>query len=125
MGGFFGKIFGAPRALFRQLVALLVPFVERARGSEEWGLGLEWFVRIILLGAIYGGLYWVSKYYEIGTRLVANRLVFGIGLQDFWLPTLVLLAIGLLWIAWWVWQLLRPEEVAAEFPDIKLAWEEG
>ena len=46
-------------------------------------------------------------------------------LREVWLPLLFVLVYILIWLGWTLWKLLGPDQLAADFPDIDKAWEEG
>src|SRR5207253_8500431 len=46
-------------------------------------------------------------------------------LRHGWAPLLFLLIYVLMWLGWWLWKLLQPEEEASVFPDIDEAWAEA
>jgi hypothetical protein len=46
-------------------------------------------------------------------------------LHTVWLPLLYLLMYGLMWLMWWLYRLLGPDNDFGEFPDIDKAWDEA
>src|SRR5437868_288837 len=101
----------------RRLFALVVPFLYQARYFRGWSVGLRWGLRILLLGGLLFGLWWINWYFELETLLPDAPKLFGkdrLSLAHFWLPIIGLLVLALVWVGWWLWTLLGPEEDLVE-----------
>lgn len=118
-------MFSALKDLLHRALSLVIPFLEQARDVKSWNPVLKWTIRILLLIVLYVGLIIVSQLLELGPRIRLPFLPLGAKTYDFWLPTLVMLTLALLWLAYWVWLLLQAQQDEAEFPDILAAWDQG
>src|SRR4051812_34475593 len=98
----------------RRIVSLIVPFVSEGRHLRQWGQGIKWALRIILLVGLFVGLWWVNRYFELD-RLISPPILRRFHLEKFWLPILAGLLLVLAWLGWWLWKLLGPEEEQADF----------
>jgi hypothetical protein len=101
--------------------ALILPFVGRARGLTQYGAGLLWTLRFILLAAAFVGLWLINKY-VIPDSWIRPPIK---ELRDWWLPILGALAYLLVVIGLWLLRLLGPEAEEEEFADIAQAWNEA
>ncbi len=109
-------------ALIGRIWALIFPSFGKARTSlEGWGRGLRWTIRIVVLAGILVGLWWINVRFDLSPQILAPTK----RLRDFFLPILGLLLYILLWLAWWLWRLLGPEEATLDFADIDDAWKEA
>jgi hypothetical protein len=105
----------------RRIVGLFVPWVARARDFPGLSTGVRRALGVVLLVGILVALWWVNVHFDLSPLVLAPRP----WLRRFWLPLLALLLYAIIWLGWWLWQLLAPEEEAADFPDIDAAWEEA
>src|SRR5437870_1376555 len=108
--------------VIRRIVGLVLPFFSHAREYRAIGPGLKKFLHVFLLACILAGLYWVNWYFDLSRYLPKAPTQF---LRNSWLPIIFLLLYALLWLGWWLWKLLGPEEESSDFPDIDEAWEEA
>lgn len=106
-----------------RIVALITPF-RRGREFFRMGRGLRAFIHVLIVAGVLVGLWWLNTYFDLGKLLKAPTL-FRIPLRDFWLPILFLLLYSMVWLGWWLWKLLGPEEYVSVFPDLDEAWDEA
>jgi hypothetical protein len=106
---------------FRQLLGLVFPFFSKARDLKGMGPQIRAVLHVVMLVAILVGLAILHHLLDLGKLIKAPYPL----LRDYWLPLLVLLVYVLMWLGWWLWKLLQPEEEASVFPDIDEAWTEG
>src|SRR5439155_2313725 len=118
---FLEKLASAFWTFCTRVGALILPFVGRARGLTQYGAGLLWTLRLILLAAAFVGLWLINKY-VIPDSWIRPPLK---ELRDWWLPILGALAYILVVIGLWLLRLLGPEAEEEEFADIAEAWREG
>src|SRR6516225_749755 len=103
---------------FRQLLGLILPFFSKARDLKGMGPQLRRVLHIILLIAILAVLAFLNRYLDFGTIVRSTNPY----LRDYLLPLLFLLVYVIMWLGWWLWKLLQPQEEASIFPDIDDAW---
>src|SRR5713226_8965914 len=106
---------------FRQLLGLVLPFFSKTRDLKGMGPQLRRVLHVLMLVLILVGLAIIHNLLDLG-RLLKAPYAF---LRDYWLPLLFLLVYVLMWLGWWLWKLLQPEEEASIFPDIDDAWAEA
>ena len=82
---------------------------------------LKWVLHLLVLVLILAGLWF------LGWRLKLDRhiRVSSLWLREAWLPLLFLLFYILCWMGRSLWQLLSPDQLAADHPEIDRAWQEG
>src|SRR3954467_6466450 len=100
------------------LIGLVVPVFGRARESKAVSAVARWTVRVLLLGGILVGLYFLNNVLGFDKLLASHP-----SLQRYWLPVIFVLMYALLWLGWVLYKLLTAEEEHPEFPDIHDAWE--
>jgi hypothetical protein len=115
MLAFLKRIWGAVAGLF-------LPVLGKARGSQGLATGLRWTIHLVLLAAALIGLYFLNKVGSFPDLVKPSAFP---AVRDFWLPILGLLLYGLVWLGWWLWKLLTPEEEVSDFPDIDAAWDQA
>jgi IcmF-related N-terminal domain len=106
---------------FRQLLGLVLPFFSKAKDLKGTGPALRRFLHVLLLVIILAGLAvlnWVLDF----DKLLPVRWAL---LRHGFLPLLFLLLYVLMWLGWWLWKLLQPEQETSDFPDIDEAWDEA
>jgi hypothetical protein len=98
---------------------------EEARGIKKFlqrlGKVFLFTLLVVILCLVFWGLYYLNDYFDL-PRILGGPLPW---LRPFWLPILVTLFVGTLWLAIRLWGLLGPERDASAFPDIELAWAEA
>jgi hypothetical protein len=107
-----------------KLVGLIVPFFAHAADFRGWSPALRWTVRLLLLALLLLVLYYVNNYTTLFNPERMLRTPIGF-LHRIWMPILGLLLILLGWLGWWLWQLLTPDPLSSNFPDIDLAWQQA
>lgn len=101
------------------------PFLADARDWRKVGKVLRWIIHVLIIVGIVLFLYWLQNYVEVVRKEVPNILsTSAYGLDKVFFPLLFLLVYAFGWLAWFIWRLLTPEAVYAEFPDIDQAWAE-
>ncbi len=92
-----------------------------ASGGGRGRVVLKWVLHAFVLVLILTGLWF------LGWRLKLDRhiRVSSLWLREAWLPLLFLLFYILCWMGRSLWQLLSPDQVAADHPEIDRAWQEG
>src|SRR5262245_52358647 len=100
---------------------LLVPFLARAGDVRGWPRWLRWAVHALALAAVLVGLWFLGQLLDL-ERLVEAPWP---PLRRAWLPLVFLLCYALIWLGWWIWELLGLREERSEFPDIDDAWAEA
>jgi hypothetical protein len=106
---------------FRQLLGLVLPFFSKARDLKGMGSQLRGVLHVVMLVLILVGLAIIHHLLDLG-KLIQTPYPL---LANYWLPLLFLLVYVLMWLGWWLWKLLQPEEEASVFPDIDDAWSEA
>jgi hypothetical protein len=106
---------------FRQLLGLVLPFFSKARDLKGMGSQLRAVLHVVVLVIILVLLAILHNLLDLGQLIKAPYPL----LQKGWLPLLFLLVYVLMWLGWWLWKLLQPEEEASVFPDIDDAWAEA
>src|SRR6266852_911459 len=107
---------------FRQLLGLVLPFFSKARDLKGMGSQLRKVLHVVMLVVILAGLAVLNHVLDLDKLLPGVRWEL---LRRGWLPMLFLLIYVLMWLGWWLWKLLQPEEESSVFPDIDEAWEEA
>src|SRR5262249_20461420 len=88
----------------RRCIGLILPFFSEAREYKALGRGLRWILHVVLLVGLLGLCWWINKVTGLG------KLVTLPWLQEIFLPLVVFLGYVLLWLGWWLWKLLGPEQ---------------
>lgn len=104
----------------KSLFALILPFL----GGRSWrsiAPALRWVLHFIMLALVLVLLAYLNWHFDLEKSL---RSPFP-QLHRVWLPMLFLLVYLLGWMGHWLWRLLGPEHLSAEFPDIDDAWDEA
>jgi hypothetical protein len=118
---FFERLASGFWDVLRRIAALFLPFLSQGQRFKGWGAGLRWTIRIILLVGFIALLWWINWYFDLSRLTLAPKR----WLKDYWLPILGLISYAIIWLAWWLWRLLGPEDISSDFPDIDAAWEEA
>jgi hypothetical protein len=100
-------------------VSLLSPFAGQ-KPAFRISPGLRWFLHILLMAIILGGLWYLNEYFRIYEVIPRPQWA-----SRFWLPIIFLLLYALAVTGWWIYRLLMAEPEATDFPDIDDAWEEA
>jgi IcmF-related N-terminal domain len=106
----------------RRIIGLVLPVFSKVGDWRRYAPALIWTLRIIALVAFLALLWLANRVFQLHEILGRAPNQF---LQQFWLPLVGLVFVVVCWLAWWVWQLLRPEVEESNFPDIDQAWEEA
>jgi hypothetical protein len=110
-----GLWYGAWRIFY-----FVFPVLAKAHEARGFWIGLLWILHIVLVLAVLVGLYFVSDS-QAARRIIDTQSWF----QPFFLPVMALLVYGLIWLSWYLWILLTPEQEETAYPDIDAAWEEA
>lgn len=81
---------------------------------------VRWAIHAVLVVVILVLLGFLNRTYLESFLPTAHPLV-----RRAWLPLLFLLLYALIWLIWWLFQILAPEQEEAQFPDIDADWAEG
>ncbi len=106
--------------LAKSLVNLVVPVFGQAKALRGLRTATTWAIRLVVLALIVAGLYWVNTFPDVKALSYV-----GPPFQDWYLPILFLLAVGLAWVAVLFWRALFAGGGESEFPDIDEAWAEA
>ena len=115
--GFLASIWNG----FRQLLGLVLPFFSRARDLKGMGPQFRRFLHVLMLVAILACLAFLNWALDLDKLLPVRWALLRYG----WAPLLFLLIYVMMWLGWWLWKLLQPEEETSDFPDIDEAWAEA
>lgn len=110
------NILGGANDIFRWALGAVAPMFARPVPP----VGLAWFVHLLLVAGAGVGMYFAQLHGGITVNVGKGPAWF----RPYWLPALFALAYALLWSAVRLWQLLSPNQPAADFPDIDDAWAE-
>ncbi|MBL8796993.1 MAG: hypothetical protein JNM56_24035 [Planctomycetia bacterium] len=80
---------------------------------------VRWAIHAVLVVLVLVALGYLNRTYLESFLPTAHPLV-----RRAWLPLLFLLLYALIWLIWWLFQVLAPEEESAQFPDIDADWAE-
>src|SRR6516225_8007622 len=111
----FAKLIEWPR----QLLGLVLPLFAKAKDWRGVGLGVRILLHVLMLALILAGLWWINQL----PVLYGNLAKLPFKLNYFWMPILFLLLYTVVWLGWWLWQMLHDGGVSSPFPDIDAAWE--
>jgi len=103
----------------RSILGWVFPIFGNLRKLRPSEVQLRWIIHAVLVTGILVGLSFLNRYVEHWLP-TANWFV-----RKTWLPLLFVMVYALLWLGWWIWQLLGPAEESSQFPDIDAAWEEA
>jgi len=106
---------------FRQLLGLVLPFFSKARDLKGMGPQFRRFLHVLMLVAILACLAFLNWALDLDKLLPVRWALLRYG----WAPLLFLLIYVMMWLGWWLWKLLQPEEETSDFPDIDEAWAEA
>lgn len=110
-----GIWYGAQRIFY-----FIFPVLVKAHEARGIWIGLLWIVHILLVIGVLVGLYFVS-----GSAAAKDFIGTNEKLRPFFLPVMALLIYGLIWLSWYLWLLLTPEQEETAYPEIDDAWGEA
>jgi hypothetical protein len=102
------------------LVGLILPLFGKAR-DFRFGPRTRWILHYVIVFLVLALLAYLNYAFDLERFLEAPWLP----LRRLWLPLLFLIAYLLVWLGWWLYQLLGPDRDPVEFPDIDSAWAES
>ncbi|MFO0812375.1 MAG: type VI secretion protein IcmF/TssM N-terminal domain-containing protein [Gemmatales bacterium] len=115
-------VLGLVLAPIKWIAGLLLPIFARPRIPA----GLFWFLHILVLALVFGGLFYLQHYYDKDKKLeewMPN--VETAFLRENFLLILAVLIYVFAWLAVWLWKIwLEDDTVTGEFPDIDEAWKQ-
>jgi hypothetical protein len=107
-------------SIIKKAIGLVFPIFAKARKSHGLTTGIRWILHFVLLAAILIGLFIVNNEFLHVPGWIPGSLRF---LAKAWLPVLFLLIYVLIWVGWWLWNLLAADDEPTDFPDIDQAWD--
>jgi hypothetical protein len=103
------------------LCGLLVPVGSRARAWRGLSPPWRWLLHLACVAAVLAGLGWLNYQFDL-ERFLRAPLPW---LRKVWLPLLFFFVYLNLWLGWWLWQLLGPDQETSAYPDLDAAWAEA
>jgi hypothetical protein len=104
----------------QRIFYFVFPVLVKAHEARGVWIGLLWILHIALVLAVLVGLYFLGTYTSAGNPINWNPT-----LKRFYWPLMALLVYGLIWLSWYLWLLLTPEQEETAYPDIDAAWGEA
>jgi hypothetical protein len=105
----------------KSVAALVTPVFDKEGLWRGISRTLRWIIHVVLLAVILVGLHFLNTpVLHLDQKIPSIPI-----LAQNWLPILFLLFYLLVWLAWGLSQLIVPEEIDSDFPDIDAAWDEA